>query len=162
MTLFLCGFACAGKTTWGKATAARLSVPFFDTDVILGDTTRLYQRWGERVFREKEREALASILPHSQAIIALGGGTLTDPLTGAMIKKEGKVVYLKCSFTVLYERILKRSIPAYADPKAPEESLRLLAERRFLLYTSYADECIDTDGMSGEHIVTQLCGMHGK
>jgi len=108
--VFLTGFMGAGKTTTGRALAARLMQPFIDLDQEIerwsGASVReLFERFGEPEFRRLEREALATLLAAPPAVIALGGGTLVDPAVHEAVAGAGVVVWLHPPFAEIVRRI---------------------------------------------------------
>lgn len=161
MKLFLSGFPGCGKSTMGKILSQRLMLPFFDTDVFLGEVKTLYQNVGEEIFRNKEYEVLQT-LPKENAIVALGGGTLFYPLSLEFIKTSGKVVYLKTSFSLLFDRLQKRGFPTFIDFSQPLQSLQQLAEKRFFFYEQVADFIIDMDALTQEDVINKLSQWYGQ
>ena len=82
-TVVLSGFMATGKSTIGPRLAARLGVPFLDTDAEIereaGKTIReLWKEGGEAPFRAREGELVARLLSDGVArVLAFGGGTVT-------------------------------------------------------------------------------------
>ncbi|MBM4369130.1 MAG: shikimate kinase [Deltaproteobacteria bacterium] len=68
----------AGKSTVGRAVAARAGVSFVDLDAAIGDVPAIFAAEGEAGFRARERDALSRLVIGA-GVIALGGGTLVDP-----------------------------------------------------------------------------------
>lgn len=75
MRVALGGPMASGKSTVGRALAARQGVPFLDLDATLGDIPSLFAEIGEAGFRDRESASLA-IAVAGTGVIALGGGTL--------------------------------------------------------------------------------------
>src|SRR5690242_6724651 len=81
-SLLLAGFMGTGKSTVGPLAAAKLDIPFVDTDDLVareaGATIpELWKREGEAAFREPERAVLEKLLADgTPRVVALGGGTL--------------------------------------------------------------------------------------
>ncbi len=81
-SLFLWGFMGTGKSTIGPLAAARLGVPYVDTDELIARETGtsipdLWKREGEARFRERERDVIEKLLDDGTArVVALGGGSL--------------------------------------------------------------------------------------
>jgi shikimate kinase/3-dehydroquinate synthase len=81
-SLFLGGFMGTGKSTIGPLTAARMNVPFVDTDELVAraagaSVPELFAREGEAKFRERERAVVESLLADpAPRVVALGGGAL--------------------------------------------------------------------------------------
>ena len=74
----------AGKTSVGRALAARLGVPFADLDaLIVQETGRtipdIFRLEGEQAFRDREAAALVRALEHQRGVLSLGGGAPMHP-----------------------------------------------------------------------------------
>ena len=100
--LFVIGFMGAGKSTVGAIVARRLGRPFFDLDREIEreqgmSVARLFATMGESGFRDAERTALAHAADIPGALIACGGGVVTDAGSHAILRERGVVVYLKVS-----------------------------------------------------------------
>ncbi len=112
----------AGKSTVGRALAAREGVAFVDLDEAIGDVPAIFAAEGEVGFRERERQVL-SRLAGGDGVIALGGGTLVDPRNREALQ-GWTVVVLMAARDVLAARVGAgegRPLAARLD--------RLLAER---------------------------------
>lgn len=162
MALILSGFACAGKTTLGKRVAQKLSIPFFDTDHLIeaqtGFEKKVSQIWveeGEYRFRTRETEGIHT-LKKEPSVIALGGGALLSKKNCAYLKHIGQIIYLKGSLTLLYERLIKRGLPAYLNKERPYAHLEEIALDRFPLYEATCDAIIEIDRLSEEEIITTI------
>lgn len=116
--IVLIGMMGAGKSTLGRALAARRKVAFIDLDVrierLFGRSiAELFER-GEAGFRACERAALRSLLAEpgfgdSGAVVATGGGIVKDPSNLAAIHAIGVSVYLRVGIAALVERLSRES-----------------------------------------------------
>src|SRR5260370_22042464 len=87
-TIVLVGLMGAGKTNIGRRLAARLNLPFFDSDseieAAAGETIEeIFRNRGEAVFRDGERRVIARLLGQPVHVLATGGGAFMDPTTPA-------------------------------------------------------------------------------
>lgn len=94
--LYLYGAPASGKTTLGRALAAKTRRQFIDLDALITERDgrlipEIFAADGESVFRRLESEALRSITSED-AVIALGGGTLLDDANRAWCEERGNVV----------------------------------------------------------------------
>lgn len=114
MTIFLLGYMGCGKTTLGRALAARMPVSFIDLDEYIearaGMSVReIFATHGEARFREMEREAVEAIAsatdPSATTIVALGGGTPCQPGNMELINSLGLTVHLTTPIPRLAERL---------------------------------------------------------
>ena len=77
--LFLIGMMASGKSTVGKALAARLGWDFFDVDREVERRTgvtvaEIFEKEGEAGFRRRETEMMAELTIRPGCIVAMGGG----------------------------------------------------------------------------------------
>ena len=75
----LVGLMGAGKSTIGRRLARRLGLPFVDSDSEIEDAAGLsagevFQRFGERDFRDGERRVVSRLFHGPLRGIATGGG----------------------------------------------------------------------------------------
>lgn len=148
MKLILYGFQGCGKTTYGKAAAEELSLPFIDSDTELekkyGYSVReLYKALGQENFRGLEKGFLFSIPKDPPAILALGGGAVLDPETVAHLHTIGTFLYIKASKALIRERLLA-DLPAYLMGKDPAALFEVMYRERLPIYEALAQETIDT------------------
>lgn len=158
-TLVLVGPPGAGKTTVGRALAARLGSAFRDTDddveAIAGQTiSHIFVGDGEDRFRELERAAVATALAEHDGVLALGGGAVLDDGVRRAIRGN-HVVYLAVSITAAAPRIgFNRDRPLLlGNPRA--QWVRLLEARR-PLYEEVATVTVDTDGRDVDAVVDDI------
>lgn len=152
----------AGKTSVGRALAARLGVPFVDTDAEVEDLTGLaiadiFAQWGQERFRRIEARTIARLLSDSEGVLALGGGALTDPGTAQLLVNH-RVVLLTVDAARVAERIgggQRRPVLAGPDPLA--RWAQVTAERADA-YAAAAVWRIDTTGSTVADIADALAG----
>src|SRR5947207_12972115 len=112
-TIVLVGLMGAGKTNIGRRLAARLDLPFFDSDCEIeaaaGETIEeIFRNRGEAAFRDGERRVIARLLGRPIHVLATGGGAFMDPATRDVIARRGVSVWLRADFDVLLARVLRR------------------------------------------------------
>jgi shikimate kinase/3-dehydroquinate synthase len=116
--LVLSGFMGVGKSTVGPRLAARLAVPFVDTDDLIAreagaSVPDLWRRDGEAAFRARERELIARLLAEPTAqVIAFGGGAVTQREVRHLALEQATLVTLTASA----ETILARTSDISARP----------------------------------------------
>ncbi|MFP4516079.1 MAG: shikimate kinase AroL [Desulfovibrionales bacterium] len=152
-TFFLIGLRGSGKTTLGKELAARLELPFGDTDEMVekraGKTVaQIVEHSGWEEFRRLEHEVLAGLCAGSPRVIATGGGIVLLAENRELLRQCGKVLYLQAPLPVLTARLA-------ADPVATqrpalsrlslEEELSTMLQARDPLYMECADFILRTD-----------------
>src|SRR5688500_15747526 len=82
-SIVLVGLMGAGKSTVGKRLARRLGLPFVDSDEEIERAAGLsagevFQRFGERDFRDGERRVVARLAEGPVRVIATGGGAFVN------------------------------------------------------------------------------------
>jgi len=133
--VFLVGFMGSGKSTVGRALAARLGTDFVDLDDRIarhaGKSVRdIFDQDGEASFRACERSALVALLPELSvgAVIATGGGAVTDAASRAWMHAHGTMVWLDVPLETIERRVPRDgSRPLFGDPVALDALYR---ERR--------------------------------
>lgn len=109
--LVLSGFMATGKSTIGRILAARLGVPFLDTDQALEEATGrsipdLFREEGEARFRQREAAlVLAALADPTPRVIAVGGGTVTVPRVRHRALEASFVVTLTASADTVVARV---------------------------------------------------------
>lgn len=138
MRIYLIGFMCCGKTTVGRALAARMGLPFKDIDRVIeeqvGPLVPFFREHGEQAFRAMEREALHAMQDEGPMVVACGGGTPCEGDNMATMQHHGKVVWLDLPFQTLMERITRSGgdrplLLGLAGEALRERVQALLAER---------------------------------
>jgi shikimate kinase / 3-dehydroquinate synthase len=143
--IVLVGFMGAGKSSVGPLLAKRLNLPFVDSDKVVEQKAgaaipEIFTTGGEAAFRSLEREVVAEVLAGPDAVVALGGGALGDPVTCAALEWT-TVVHLQVDVAEALTRI---GDPG-ARPMLAREDPRSLYERRAPTYARVADLTVATD-----------------
>ncbi len=129
--IYLVGFMSCGKTTAARMLGQRLGWPVEDIDERIETLERMtvaeiFAARGEAYFRSIEREALRSLLPVRNLVVATGGGTFVDADNRAAINHDGVSVWLDVPLPELFDRLP-------ADGRRPRASTR---EDMELLYAA--------------------------
>jgi shikimate kinase len=108
--IYLVGFMASGKTTVGRALAARLGWRAEDVDALVEARERrtipeIFAQHGEAYFRTAEREILRVLQPIRHAVISTGGGTFADPESRGLLLFDGVVVWVDLPLRDLIPRI---------------------------------------------------------
>ena len=155
----------SGKTTVGRALAARLGAALRDTDADVEaragkPVSDIFVDDGEPVFRELEREAVATALREHDGVLALGGGAVMDPLTEDALRGH-TVVFLDVQVTDAARRIgLNRDRPLLlGNPRA--QWLRIM-ERRRPVYERVATAVVATDGRTPDEVADAVLDALGR
>jgi len=167
MILSLTGFMGSGKSTVGKALAARLDCPFTDLDAVVEQRTgkripQIFSEEGESRFRSLEADALEDVICSYEGgmlVLSLGGGTLKEERSAFLVRHATVCVYLKASPETLAARLAgtesRRPLLRSADLSLAETVSRLLEERE-PVYASAATHTVRTDGLTVGEVVTRI------
>lgn len=135
-SIVLAGLPGAGKTTVGRRLAARLHLPFQDSDAAIETETGLavadlFAQAGEAQFRDLERRTVARLAEGPLCVLATGGGAFLDPGSRALLLARCIVVWLDGDVDTFAARAGPRPL---LDPADPAGSLRRLAAARNPVY----------------------------
>ena len=113
-SIVLTGLMGAGKSSIGRRLAARLGLAFRDADAEIeaaaGSTIpELFERYGERAFREGERRVVRRILAGDPVALAIGGGAFMDPETRQAIREQAVSIWLRVPLETLVRRVAGRT-----------------------------------------------------
>jgi len=147
-SIVLVGLMGAGKSKIGRRLAARLNLPFFDSDeeieTAAGETIEeIFANRGEAVFRDGERRVIARLLGGPLHVLATGGGAFMDAGTRQIIARRGVSVWLRADLDVLFTRVSRRTNRPLLKTPDPRAVLAELIERRYPIYAE-ADVTVDS------------------
>lgn len=137
-SILLIGMPSCGKSTVGALLAEQLGRPFYDCDAVFEQTfgqapgAYLSQN-GEPAFREKETAVLKELCKHIGCVIATGGGVVTMPKNRAIMRQNGKIIYLDRPLTAL---------TAEGRPLSQSRGIETLAAQRIPLYRAWAEHTV--------------------
>ena len=143
--VILTGFMGSGKSTIGRKLAKKLNTYFIDTDNLIENfenmsVSDIFEKYGENVFREKEKYCFDWIKRNvNNTIISVGGGF---PVYIPQIREAGIVIYLRVPFEEILNRMSPEEIrkrPLFQDINVAKE----LYEIRDKTYSELADYIVD-------------------
>jgi shikimate kinase/3-dehydroquinate synthase len=154
----LSGFMGTGKTTVGPRLAARLGVPFADTDEVIERAAgksipELWREVGEAAFRSREGLVVQQLLAEgTPKVVALGGGAVTVERTRRYAIDHALVVTLTASPETIVARtpnVARRpNLAVGGDPVArARELLAARAEAYAECHLSLSSESLDADAI---------------
>lgn len=134
--IVLVGMPASGKTTNGKAVAKALSREFIDSDKQIvnkyGNIPEIFEKYGEKGFREIEKNIITELSKESGKVIATGGGAVLEGENVFHLKQNGKVIFI--------DRDIDK-IPATPDRPLSNDrqKLRKLYDERMPIYKEICD-----------------------
>jgi shikimate kinase len=109
-SIIFIGFMGVGKTTIGKLVAKQLNRDFIDIDEEIEKEynlpiTKIFDRIGERAFREREKSLIKNLAGQNNKIISVGGGAFLQEEIRKLCLASCIVIFLDLSFTAWKERL---------------------------------------------------------
>lgn len=162
--LLLVGMMGSGKSTIGRALAARTGWPYVDNDELLervtGTTAReLLSAGGEAALRAGESAMVdhALRLP-PPAIVGIAAGVVLDPAARDALREAGDVIWLRARPETLAGRLAGLGGRDHR-PFLEGDALGWVereAARRAPLYESVASRIVDVDGRTPDEIAQEI------
>ncbi|MBA3413472.1 MAG: iron-containing alcohol dehydrogenase [Actinobacteria bacterium] len=148
----------AGKTTLGEEVARALGRPFVDLDRELEERAgqaipRLFEVRGEEVFRVLETRTALEVLRNPEpAVIALGGGAISQPAIRACLAEQAVTALVEVDVDEAWQRVRESGRPLARD----ERRFRDLYNARDPLYR----EAADAIARDADDVVLAAGGVH--
>jgi shikimate kinase len=157
----LVGLPGSGKSTIGRQLARRLTLSFFDSDLViesrLGCSIReFFEREGEDRFRDIEESTIDELTLDPASVLSTGGGAVLRENNRLRLRQRCRVVYLRSSPEEVFRRLRhdrNRPLLQVADPL---QRLRDLFSARDALYRETAHFVIDTGRPSVATLVNMI------
>jgi shikimate kinase len=153
-----------GKSSVGKALAARLGYAFVDLDSLIEaeagmPISRIFATQGEERFRELESRMVEQAARRDACVIATGGGAIVNPRNLQALKRSGVVIALVATPEAILARVGSGDDRPMLWGGEPLARIRLLLAERAPAYAK-ADLTVDTTERSipqvVEHILKEL------
>lgn len=150
--IVLIGMPGCGKTTIGKAVAARLMREFVDIDAkveqrVGKSSARIYREDGEAFFRLHESAVIESLADRHGLVISTGGGACLRPRNRMLLALNGTFYWL--------QRPLSK-LSTYNRPIPQRRGVEVLYEERAPIYRDLAERIITVKSV--EETVAAIIG----
>ena len=160
-TIVMVGMMGAGKTAVGRALAARLGVPFVDSDAAIEAAARrtvpeIFERDGEPFFRAKETQVISRLLDEAQGVLSTGGGAFLSEVNRENISNRGVSVWLNASLSLLWQRVRHKETRPLLRTANPRETLAEIYEARVPLYALADVAVVSEPDLSIEDMVDRV------
>lgn len=163
----LVGIRGVGKSTLGSRLAERIGVPFVELNREIEKeagiaVSEIFNLYGQGGYRQLERRALERvILAHPKAVLATGGGIVTEPGTYELLLSSCYTVWLQAKPQSMFERVMAQHDARIASPQLRSEAMehiaRTLDARRHLY--EFAHASLDTSGKTVEQLLRALLAL---
>lgn len=161
LNIVLIGMPGSGKSYIGKK-LAKLLVHFnyVDTDEQIEQNSGLciaeiFEKHGEKYFRELEVAAIKEISENKNQIISIGGGAFENQSNIDNLKKNGITFYLRASFKELFERIKNETHRPLFSQDFSLKTVETMLKKREKNYLK-ADFVIDTEKKQAYTILNDI------
>lgn len=153
----------AGKTTVGHALAELTGCPFYDLDSMIvqrekRSITEIFDTDGEEYFRNCETMVLSDLQEQDCAVYATGGGIVMREENRALMKKMGRIVFLRASWVALRGRLQRSADRPLVNQANNWHDLERLWEDRLPCYLD-ADLVVDTEDMSPRQVARKIISL---
>jgi shikimate kinase len=163
--IILCGFMGSGKSTVGKALAAKLNTDFVDMDKYIENATDMlvidiFENFGEPAFRKYEHEAAVELCAKDNIVSAAGGGAVLKEENVKTFKNSGKIVLIDVPLSIIKERLRDDKTRPLLTRADKDKVMLQLYVTRLPIYSNVADIIIDAGNKSPEAIadaIIKLC-----
>lgn len=160
MNFILCGMMGVGKSSVGEKVASLTGRRWVDTDKIITDRhgriSDIFETFGEAHFRALESEVVKELAKEDGIVISTGGGLILLPENRALLKRNGKIVFLRASLETLLERVSSEGRPLLEGADNLAGRLKALLLARTPAYEQAADYIIETDGKTIEEAAKEV------
>jgi shikimate kinase len=171
MKIILIGMKGCGKTTIGTLLAAKLQVPFIDSDTEIERThqrergealsfRQIFKEYGEAYFHALDTRTLKHIAQEfgeTNFVFSCGGRTPLQEENQEVLLGLGEIIFLNLEKSVLLKRVLAQGVPAFFPyPDDPERSFNELVTERLSVYKKLADRTLDIGEETPEEVVHSI------
>ena len=158
--LVLTGMMGVGKSSVGEDLSRKLNTGFKDIDKIIEtklslSITDIFEKKGEKFFREIEEKETLIHLKDENIVIALGGGAFLNEKIRENIKKFSVSFWLDLNNKQVFQRISVNKKRPLLNNKSTEKDVEKLYEKRKDIY-SLADYRINCNFKNKNEIVKEI------
>ena len=166
--IILEGFMGSGKSTVSELISDKLELELIDTDEAIEEAegrkiSDIFEQDGEEAFRDMETELMEMVVSDHmrETVISLGGGLPVREKNRELLKKAGKVVYLRTSPETVYDRLKGDDTRPLLKSEDPLARIKELQDKRGKIYEEAADIIVDTDGKTPAEVADEIISAIG-
>ena len=155
-----------GKTTLGKMVAKNHDLEFIDTDAVIENkysmsVNDIFEKKGEKFFRNEEKKEVLKQLKKNNCIIALGGGAFMDKNVRKSVLKSAISIWLDIDIKILIERSKwSRKRPLLNEGNSQKKLTNLYVQRKNIY--KFANHKIICDKLHKKDIVKKITAVYEK
>jgi shikimate kinase len=163
--VFLIGYRCTGKSSVGNLLAAKLGWPFIDTDTLLvsesgSSIKEIVEKHGWETFRKMEHTIVNQVCILDRRVVATGGGVVLEEANVNLMKKKGRIVWLKAlSETIKSRMMLDQDTEAFRPSLTSKDSFSEVEQtllERDSFYRQAMDFYVETDTRCVDEICDEI------
>jgi len=153
------GMMGSGKTSIGSLISRKLKKDFVDTDQYIEKKlntkiSKIFEKNGEKFFRDLEEKTTLQILKNKNIVIALGGGAFLNRNIRNEILKNHQSFWLKCDTETLLKRIKNNPKRPIAFNSSNDDLINLIKKRSNIY--SKALYNVNCNGLTKKQIVDKI------
>lgn len=168
--VLLTGMKHCGKSSTARLIASHFTRPFIDIDdkaeelyfAATGErlsSREIYKRFGRNMFMTYELKAseLVSRKADRGVLVAAAGGGICDNDRALEILKDNFIfIYIEEIAELLYERIIKKGVPAFLSDQNPYDDFLKLYSKRSTIYEKLCNIHISGGGRSTKAVADEI------
>ncbi len=160
--IVLIGFMATGKSSVSRLLSKKLNMKLIDTDIYIEQKenmsiNEIFHKRGEKYFRDLEKQSLEILSNQKNIILSTGGGIISNEENIRLLRKIGRVVWLKASTDTIIRNLekskIKRPLMKVENKKQKIESLM---KSRIDKYSRCSHFEIDTDSKNIDEVVSNI------
>ena len=166
--IILEGFMGSGKSTVSEILSDKLDLELIDTDEAIEEAegrkiSDIFEQEGEEAFRDMETGLVEMMVSDHmrETVISLGGGLPVREKNRELLKKVGKVVYLRTAPETVYDRLKGDDTRPLLKSEDPLARIKELQDKRGKIYEEAADIIVDTDGKTPVQVADEIIAAIG-
>ncbi|SFU79685.1 shikimate dehydrogenase [Butyrivibrio sp. M55] len=166
--IILEGFMGSGKSTVSEILSDKLDLELIDTDEAIEEAegrkiSDIFEQDGEEAFRDMETGLVEMMVSDHmrETVISLGGGLPVREKNRELLKKVGKVVYLRTAPETVYDRLKGDDTRPLLKSEDPLARIKELQDKRGKIYEEAADIIVDTDGKTPVQVADEIIAAIG-
>ena len=148
--------------------ADELDLELLDTDQAIEEAegrtiNEIFVKEGEEAFRSMETDLLDMVVSEhlNGMVVSLGGGLPLREENRTLLKKAGKIVYLRTQPETVFERLKGDDTRPLLKTEDPLKRIKELLSERSDKYETLADIIVDTDGKDASDIAQEIIAAIG-